>query len=396
MAVHAPRSFLPPVAPVSALALGLALLALAGCKGGQDPSAQEAHAALPVETASVARQPITASYSGTATLEAVGDAMVVAKTSGIVLELAVEEGARVRKGDLLARLDDEASRNRLAQAEATLRKAQAAFEKADRGYALKIVPRTQYDTDRFDLETQRAVVEGARLEVSWTRITAPIDGVVARRQIKLGNLVQTNQELFQIVDLEPLQAVLNVPERDLHTLKAGQEVRLRVDALPGRLFDGRVARIAPVVDAASGTFRATCEFRDPGAQLMPGMFGRVEVTYDERHDALVVPRQALIEEDGDTYVFVVEPAPAGAPATTQGRPGEAVAADRASAPGAVVARRRVVGIGYTEGDRVEVREGLADGERVITVGRNAVRDGTVVQVIDAAPTLATATPGDAG
>ncbi|MBN8726320.1 MAG: efflux RND transporter periplasmic adaptor subunit [Xanthomonadales bacterium] len=370
----------------------LSLLVVAGCKGGPTSGASDVATALPVETATVSQQPITANYSGTATLEAVGDAKVVAKTGGIVLKLAVEEGARVKKGDLLAQIDDEAPRNKLAQAEATLRKAQAAFEKADKGYALKIVPRAQYDTDKYDMEAQKAVVEGARLELSWTRITAPISGVVARREIKLGNLVQANQELFEIVDLEPLQAVLNVPERDLHTLKGGQEVRLRVDALPGKTFDGRVARIAPVVDATSGTFRATCEFRDASGQLMPGMFGRIEVAYDERHAAIVVPRQALIEEDGETYVFVVEAAPPAPPAPAKGKPGEAIAANGAAAAPAFVARRRVVGTGYADGDRVEVREGLAEGERVITVGRNAVRDGTAVQVIEAAPTLATAKP----
>src|SRR5690606_21018011 len=105
-------------------------------------------------------------------------------------------------------------RNKLAQASATLRKAQAAFDKADKGFALKITPTADYDSMKYDLEAQRAIVGGARLELSWTRVKAPISGVIARRQIKLGNLVQANQALFDIVDLEPLQAVLNVPERN--------------------------------------------------------------------------------------------------------------------------------------------------------------------------------------
>ncbi len=373
-----------------------ALLLIGGCTDSGAGKLEDAAASvLPVEVATAAREPIVASYSATATLEAVGDAKVVAKASGIVLKLLVEEGAQVKRGDLLALLDDDAARNRLAQAEASLKKAEAAFEKADRGYALRIVARTQYDTDKYDLATQKAVVEGARLELSWTHITAPISGVVARREIKLGNLVQANQELFEIVDLEPLQAVLNVPEHELHTLKPGQDVHLRVDALPGRRFEGQVARIAPVVDAASGTFRATCEFRNGGGELKPGMFGRIEVAYDERESALVVPRQALIEEDGETHVFVVEPAPTAPLAAPRGRPGEAVAASLEPARPGLVARRRAVSTGYSDGDRVEVREGLTDGERVITVGRNAVRDGTAVQPIEPAPTLGTITPDGA-
>lgn len=387
------RAFRPgrfPAPPVRlALVVSIALLATA-CGGGKPSqnAGNPAQAAIPVEVAAASHQSVTANYSGTATLEAVGDAQVVAKTSGIVEKILVEEGMRVQKGQLLAQLDDEATRNKLMQADATLKKAQAAFDKAEKGFELKITPRTQYDSDKYDLETQKAVVAGARLDLSYTRIVAPISGVIAKRSVKLGNLVQTNQALFQIVDMDPLQAVLNVPERDLDTLKPGQPVQIQIDALGGKRFAGTVVRIAPVVEAASGTFRATCEFRDGSGALMPGMFGRVEVAYDQRHDALVVPRSAIAEEDGESSVFTIEPAPAKAAATpaSGGKPGEAVAAEQAkpAAPN-FVAKRRLVKVGYAEGDRVEIRDGLSEGERVITIGRNAVRDGTEVQVLDGAP-----------
>lgn len=376
------------------LAMAVAMTLVAGCNGKAEKEDANAQSAIPVEVAQASQQSVTANYSGTATLEAVGDAQVVAKTTGIVLKLAVEEGMAVRKGEVLAVLDDDVARNKLNQATATLKKAQAAFEKADKGYALRITPRTQYDSDKYDLETQRAVVAGAQLDLSYTRIVAPISGVIAKRSVKLGNLVQTNQVLFEIVDMDPLQAVLNVPERDLDTLKPGQPVRMKVDALRGKTFEGRVARIAPVVDSASGTFRATCEFRDATKTLMPGMFGRIEVAYDERHAALVVPRNAIVEEDGESSLFVIEPAPAKAaePSKAKGKVGDAVAAETKPAKPPVplfVAKRRVVKIGYADGDRVEIRDGIQDGERVITIGRNAVRDGTEVQVIEAAPTIAT-------
>jgi membrane fusion protein (multidrug efflux system) len=373
--------------------LGLAALLamLAGCGGGGPNPEATAQAAIPVEVAPASHQAVTANYSGTATLEAVGDAQVVAKTSGIILKLMVEEGMRVEKGQLLAQLDDDAVRNKLAQAEATLKKAQAAFDKSEKGIAKNLIPRADFDRDKFDLETQHAVVEGAKIDLSYTRIVAPISGVIAKRSVKVGNLVTVNQALFQIVDMDPLQAVLNVPERDLGTLKAGQPVHLRVDALPDHDFDGIVARIAPVVDATSGTFRATCEFRDTTKTLKPGMFGRIDVVYDQRHDALVVPRSALVEEDGESAVFVIEPAPPkkaddkakdkDKKAEPKAKAGEAVAAEKKPDVPLFVAKRRVVKTGYSESDRVEVRDGLKDGERVITIGRNAVRDGTEVTVI---------------
>ncbi|HKE47281.1 MAG TPA: efflux RND transporter periplasmic adaptor subunit, partial [Rhodanobacteraceae bacterium] len=368
------------------LALALFIALSAGCGGGNEPGKDaNAQAAIPVEVAPASHQAVTANYSGTATLEAVGDAQVVTKTTGIILKLMVEEGARVEKGQLLAQLDDDAARNKLAQAEATLKKAEAAFDKSEKGIAKSLVPRADYDRDKFDLETQRAIVEGAKIDLSYTRIVAPISGVIAKRSVKVGNLVQANQSLFQIVDMDPLQAVLNVPERDLDTLKPGQPVHLRVDALPERTFDGLVARVAPVVDATSGTFRATCEFRDTTATLKPGMFGRIDVVYDQRHDALVVPRSALVEEDGESAVFVIEPAPpkkvddkAKEKDKPKAKAGEAVAAEKKPDAPLFVAKRRVVKTGYAESDRVEVRDGLKDGERVITIGRNAVRDGTEV------------------
>lgn len=387
---------LPNVRQIRFGSLCLAAALLAACGGGGDKGKEQAatQSSVPVEVATASHQSITANYSGTATLEAVGDAQVVTKTSGIVLQLLVEEGMHVQKGQLLARLDDDAARNKLAQASATLKKAQAAYDKADKGFALKITPKADYDSMKYDLEAQKAIVDGAQLDLSYTRIVAPISGVIAKRSVKLGNLVQTNQALFQIVDLDPLQAVLNVPERDLDTLKAGQSVRMSVDALGSRAFDGSIARIAPVVDAASGTFRVTCEFRDSTQTLKPGMFGRVEVAYDQRHDALVVPRNAIVEEDGESSVFVIETAPPKSAKDEKGKDapkdksksGEAVAAEagKPAAP-AFVAKRRIVKTGYAQGDRVEIRDGLADGDRVITIGRNAVREGTEVQVLEAAP-----------
>ena len=373
------------------LALAVFIALSTGCGGGNDAGKDaNAQAAIPVEVAPASHQAVTANYSGTATLEAIGDAQVVTKTTGIILKLMVEEGAHVEKGQLLAQLDDDAVRNKLAQAEATLKKAEAAFDKSEKGIAKSLVPRADYDRDKFDLETQRAIVEGAKIDLSYTRIVAPISGVIAKRSVKLGNLVQANQSLFQIVDMDPLQAVLNVPERDLDTLKPGQPVHLRVDALPDRSFDGFVARVAPVVDATSGTFRATCEFRDTTATLKPGMFGRIDVVYDQRHDALVVPRSALVEEDGESSVFVIEPAPpkkvdekdkAKEKDKPKAKAGEAVAAEKKPDAPLFVAKRRVIKTGYAESDRVEVRDGLKDGERVITIGRNAVRDGTEVTVI---------------
>jgi len=384
-------------------AVGVLSLSLSGCGGSNAAQAKDAKDskpdvvnAVPVETAKAARGQIAASYNGTATLTADHEAQVSAKTTGVLIKLFVEEGQAVKAGQVLAQLEQDTARAKLAQSEAQMRKADASFAYNEKAIQKQLIPQRDYDQTKFDMQNLRAAYEEARLNLQFTTITAPVDGVIAERSVKLGNLIQVNQNLFRIVGMDPLQAVLNVPERQLGILKAGQTVALEADALPGQKFAGSILRIAPVVDSASGTFRVTCEFHDKTATLKPGMFGRIGIVYDQRADALTVPRSALVEEDGETAVFVVEKGvekPAddakkdGAKKDEAKKP-DAKVADAAkgdakpAAPG-LVAHRKLVKIGYSDGDKVEIRSGIDEGTQVITVGRNAVRDGTAVQVLNA-------------
>ncbi|MGH8042159.1 MAG: efflux RND transporter periplasmic adaptor subunit [Rudaea sp.] len=337
--------------------------------------------AVPVEVALAAHAPISASYSGTAALVADHEAQVTAKVSGVLKKLYVEEGMTVKAGQLLAELDDADAMAKAKQAEAQMHKAEATFAHAQAAIPKHLIPEYEYEQDKFDLAAQRAAYEAAKIQLSYTRIVAPVDGVIAERSIKLGNLVQVNQNLFRIVGMNPLQAVLNVPERQLGILKAGQTVQLEADALPGKRFTGAILRIAPVVDPASGTFRVTCQFHDASDVLRPGMFARIDIVYDQRRDALVVPRSALVEEDGETSVFVVDKAPPVAPAKNASTK-TGTKAPAATPGNGLVAHRQPVKIGYSDGDKIEILSGLGAGARVITVGRNAVRDGTAVLVLD--------------
>lgn len=380
-------------------ALSVALLSACG-GGGSPQSDADAHARVPVEVAAVARAPINASYSGTAALEAQNEADVVAKTTGVLLKLDAEEGQYVQAGQVLALIDPSSASNQLAQSEAQLRKAQTTYQRASKAIEKQLIPKAEYEADLYDMQAQAAATRSAQLQVSWTRIVAPISGVISRRMVKQGNLVQANQAIFHIVDMHPLTATLNVPERELGMLKSGQPLTLAVDAMPGREFAGSIQRIAPVVDASSGTFRVTCVFDNTASgnePLRPGMFGRIDIVYDQRRNALVIPRSALIDEDGETAVFVVAQGPAKktAPPAVKPKPGDAVAAEVKPVQPDLVAKRRTVKIGYVDGDRVEIRDGLQPGERVITLGRDAVRDGSEVQVLASGAAPATTAATDA-
>ncbi len=255
----------------------------------------------------------------------------------------------------------------VAQSDAQVRKLQANFARAQQLASQKMVSANDLDTLRYDLENARASNRLARLELSYTTVKAPISGVIADRSIKPGNLVQINTPLMRIVDNSRLEATLNAPEREIETLKTGQAVQLVVDALPGKSFEGRIDRVSPVVDAGSGTFRVVCAF-EGGGLLQPGMFARIRINYDQRANALVIPRNALLEDGSEPAVFTV-------------RTGKA--------------SRVVLKLGNIDGEWVEVLGGLKEGEPVVVAGKSALREGSVVQVITQGATPDAAVKADA-
>ncbi|WP_176339953.1 efflux RND transporter periplasmic adaptor subunit [Xanthomonas hortorum] len=353
-----PLSFLPGRSGTCAAALLITTsLLLGGCKtgDGEAKAAEEKKTvdAVPVEIAKAARRAVAASYTGTAALEPRAEAQVVAKTSGVALAVMVEEGQKVSAGQALVRLDPDRAHLAVAQSEAQLRKLENSYRRATQLVGQQLVSAADVDQLKFDVENSRAQYRLASLELSYTTVQAPISGVIASRSIKTGNFVQINTPIFRIVDDSQLEATLNVPERELATLKSGQPVTLLADALPGQQFIGKVDRIAPVVDSGSGTFRVVCAFGQGAEALQPGMFGRIRIDYDQRKDALVIPRLALLD-DGEPAVFVV-------------RNGKA--------------SRVPVKLGYAEGPWLEVRQGLKEGDQVVTAGKVALRDGTAVQII---------------
>ncbi|MGV8942195.1 MAG: efflux RND transporter periplasmic adaptor subunit [Lysobacter sp.] len=350
------------------------LFLLAACNGGgpSEASAKEdaekGPEAVPVEVATTQQRAMAASYTGTAPLEAPVEAQVVAKTSGVALAVMVAEGDVVRAGQTLVRLDSDRARLQAAQTSAQLSKLQNQFARAQKLASEQLIAASDYDQIRYDLANAQAANRLANLELSYADVKAPIDGVIASVPPKPGNFVQINTPIVRIVDTSILEATLNVPERELATLTVGLPVALVVDALPGKRFEGSVERISPVVDAGSGTFRVIARFASGGV-LQPGMFGRISIDYDQRANAMVVPRSALLEGEGEAAVFVVD-------------------------DGKV--KRVPVQVGYLDGSWAEIRTGLSLGDRVVVAGKSALRDGSPVTVIDdeaVAPT--SKTPADA-
>lgn len=346
-------------------ATGLLLLVLLAACGKSGKDDQKDEAKVPVEVARARTGLIEAAYRGTATLEAEAEATVTAKTAGVIQSILVEEGDPVRAGQVLARLDTERLRYELARAAASREQAEQNFQRNESVYQRNIVSREAYDKTKYELETARAAYDVAQLNLREAEIKAPIDGVVSQRYIKTGNQITVGAQAFRITRLDRLQANIYVPERDIHKLAPQQRATVTVDAWPDKRFGAQLLRINPVVDAGSGTVKVTLAMDAGQRELKPGMFSRVEILYDRREQALLVPRDAVLSEDAAQSVFVISK-------------------DRAL--------RRAVRTGYSDGEHVEITDGLKAGDQVVVTGQANLKDDARIEVVNLRPAPAAAMP----
>lgn len=341
---------------------------LVACQPGADDQRDEDEApAIPVETATATRGDILAVYSGTAPIEAFADATVIAKVGGEVRDILVEEGDDVESGDVLARLDRDRLSLEAEQAEANLQKLQRDYQRNVDLSKRGLISAGDFEKIQYEMEALQATFDLAKLELSYTEIRAPIDGVISERYIKRGNTIDVNAPTFQVTSLEPLISYLHVPEREYRRIDPGQNATIRIDALPGKQFDAIVSRVSPIVDPDTGTFKISIEVSDPSRQVKPGMFGRISVVYDMHADAMQIPRSAIIEERGQSAVYVIK--------------------DN-------VAERRTIRTGYAEGGQIEVLEGLDESEAFVTIGQTSLKNGSRVSIIKAAEVGETAVSND--
>ena len=346
----------------------LSLMLLAACqpdaKSGSAADADSSEAkeseddspSIPVETSAATRADIYAMYSGTAPIEADADAGVIAKVAGEIREILVEEGDAVKSRQILARLDGDRLRLELMQSEANLRKAQRDHQRNVDLKDRSLISTGDFEKIKYEMQALEATYNLAKLELSYTEIRAPINGVISQRYVKVGNTINVNDITFQVTSFEPLMVYLHVPEREYRRIRQGQTAVIEVDALQGSEFEATVARISPVVDPATGTFKITVEVSDPTRRLKPGMFGRVNIVYDMHAQALQVPRSAILDEAGETSVFIVED-------------GKAV--------------RKLIKTGYANNGQIEVLDGLTGSEKIVVVGQAGIRDGSKVSIINA-------------
>jgi membrane fusion protein (multidrug efflux system) len=315
---------------------------------------KDATPASPVELSPVHVGPISTFLETSATLEAQSAATLMARREGQVIEIGAEEGARVRAGDVLARLEDR-------EAQLKVERAELAFEQAkretERGTQLSaqgyLSPREQEDLE-LKRRTAQVELEQARHDLSLTRITAPFSGRIVDRFVNVGETVTPGKQCFRIVDFDPLLVRLYFPERELPAVRIGQPALVSLDSHPGSPFEARVTLVNPVVEESNGTFKVTLALPNPAGALRPGAFARVRLKTGSYPSALLLPRRGVLTEDGEDYVFVA-------------RGDSAV--------------RVPVRLGAVEHDTAQILTGLKPGERVVTVGQGGLKQGSKIRVV---------------
>jgi len=375
------------------LILGLAVIA--ACFGGwyvvyRDAQAKAQAApknktaeVLAVETVIVQVASIGSRIELVGSLTPLAQVVVRPRVGGYVRSLSVDLGDAVEEGAEIARLDDDSQSEAVALAEATLdvAKAQLQAQATERELSEKTLARqknlaksgagTPQDLEQSQaaLEIAQARVElerakvaqanadllRAKLDMEELRLVSPIKGVVADRMIDVGNLAAPDAPLLRIVDLSTVRTTVHVIERDYRLMRGGLEAEVRVDAYPNVVFQGKVSRVAPVLDEVTRTADVRIDIPNPDRLLKPGMYTRVSLRSGTEREGLVIPVAALLDGQRPS-VMIVEGTPA-------------------------LAQRRMIEIGATEGDLVEVTQGLVAGDQVVTLGNRLVTPGQAVVVI---------------
>lgn len=309
---------------------------------------------VPVSVTSVATGAVSSYVTSTANLVPENEVKVLAETEGRVAELRVEEGDRIGRGQALASLvrDDAEITHRKAELKAA--NARLAHERANKMLADNLTSRETYDKTAMENDIAQQELAEAKWRLDKTTIRSPFGGRVTERYVKLGQHVRPGDALFTVSDFDPLIARIYLPEKDVLGLREGRDVRITLKASDSTRFRGKIRQISPVVDTATGTVKLTIEATAPPPEVRPGAFVTIDIVRETHPTALLVPRQAVIRELQDAYVFVA-------------RDG--------------VAEKRAVSLGLEEAGVVEALSGVRHGDQVIVAGQGGLKEGTPIKVI---------------
>ncbi len=323
-----------------------------------DTGGEDEEKPTPVVPGKVSRGSMLATISSASTIEAERQATIHAESTGRIVALSVEEGDKVKKGQRLARIKADAQASSLDRANTSLANAERDFNRAEQLYNSKVIGKEEFERARDTFEMAKLDVRDRNRDVRNTRVIAPFAGTITERVLIEGSFVTSGAQVFSIVDFNTLVARVYVPERELDQIKVGQIAQIVGKAAAGRKGEGKVQRIAPVVDAGTGTVKVTIslpsELAGPSG-FLPGMYAEVTLTTAQHENAVLIPRSAVVRDEEQTFVFVVD-------------------GDKA--------KRTSIELGLHNDTEVEVLSGLEPGQVIAVAGQNGLKNDAPIALVD--------------
>ncbi|MEE4311717.1 MAG: efflux RND transporter periplasmic adaptor subunit [candidate division KSB1 bacterium] len=309
---------------------------------------------IPVEVATISRGDISSYILLSSNLETEKMADVYSRVQGLVDKIYVEEGHYVKKGQVLMSL--EAHEYALAEERAHVNYQQKknAFERIDKMYNKELLSKEEYEQAKFTADGARIEWEQAKLNLDFTRITAPISGFIAERLRRLGDRIQPIDKLFTVINTDEMIAVVYVPEKEIETISKGQQAFITSTHLKSRQFTGWVKRVSPAVDPQSGTFKVTIGVRNMDNRLRPGMFVNTHIITSTHESTILIPKSAIVYENENMNVYVVRDS---------------------------LAHKITINPGFQDYEKVESLSDIDEGEKVIVVGQAGLKDQTKVKIV---------------
>ena len=289
-----------------------------------------------------------------ADIEPFEDLWVKAEVRGQVVRIPAKEGQRIKKGQLLVKLDDRDYRSRLARIEANYRLAKQDYKRMADLVKKNIAAESKLDEIEARLEDLTAQRNEAQLSLDRTRITAPISGRLNEIKAKKGELLDVNQQVARILQFKKVKVTVGVPESDVAAVFDLNEAEVIIEALGNRRIQGRKIFLSRQPRTLARLYDLELMVPNPDGRILPGMFGRVELIKKVFDQALAVPLYAVITQGDERFVYVE-------------KDGQA--------------EKKLIKLGVLVGWQVHVEAGLNPGERVIVVGHRFLDDGQAVKVI---------------
>ena len=316
-----------------------------------------------VSSVSVKEEDWAPRLTAVGSVSAVQGAVVSAELAGVVSEINFENGAEAKKGEVLMKLDASQEEALLRSAEAEAQLARTDLERSRDLAMKKVVSSAELDSAQSKFRRLNAVVDQVRSSIAKKTLIAPFDGQLGIRQVNVGQMINAGQQVVPLTSLDPVFADFALPQQYLGQLTPGLEVHVTTDAIPGRVFNGKLTAINSMVDSSTRniTLQATLDNSDHA--LRPGMFAKAEVMLPEKHKALVVPGSAISYAPFGDSVFVIEKKK-----------------DEKTGKESQVIRQQFVRVGEGRGDLVAITQGLKAGETIVSTGVFKLRNGMTVTI----------------